>query len=59
MDGIAGVQARINDIISQFQGPPVSSDATSAASTTGSATSNGTLNGLYSNILADMILSQG
>ena len=33
MDGIAGVQARINDIISQFQGPPVRSDATSAAST--------------------------
>jgi hypothetical protein len=41
MDGIAGVQARISDIISQFQGPPVSSDATAAVNTAtadGSAT---------------------
>jgi hypothetical protein len=30
MDGIAGVQARISDIISQFQGPPVQPDTSSA-----------------------------
>jgi len=33
MDGIAGVRARINDILTQFQGPPVSPDATTANGT--------------------------
>jgi hypothetical protein len=33
MDGIAGVHARINDILSQFQGAPVRPDATSAPTT--------------------------
>jgi len=33
MDGIAGVRARINDILTQFQGPPVSPDAATANGT--------------------------
>ena len=37
MDGIAGVQARIQDILSQFNGPPVAASDTSASTTDGSA----------------------
>src|SRR5258708_5857525 len=33
MDGIAGVHARINDILTQFQGPPVREATTTGAST--------------------------
>ncbi len=39
MDGISGVQARIQDIITQFQGPP---RAAADPSTTGSSSSTGT-----------------
>ena len=42
MDGIAGVQARINDIISQFQGPPVRADASSTGASTAGSTTGGT-----------------
>ena len=37
MDGISGVQARIQDIISQFQGPPPAATGGSSAGTTSGA----------------------
>ena len=37
MDGISGVQARIQDIITQFQGPPAASTDASPTATTSSA----------------------
>jgi hypothetical protein len=40
MDGIAGVQARIQDIISRFEGPPPKSLEPSTTSSTGSSTSS-------------------
>ena len=42
MDGIAGVQARIQDIISQFEGPPAQSPDSSASSTSSSSGASST-----------------
>ena len=44
MDGIAGVQARIQDIISQFEGPPpaATDDTSDASSSSSASTTDGT-----------------